>query len=50
MIDESVYWRLAGGAAALALGAILHAYMRSHWNRLCQNTFTIDFDIQPLAC
>ena len=37
-------------AAALVLSGLFRMAIRSRWNDLCQNTFTIDFDIQPLAC
>jgi hypothetical protein len=38
------------GAAALALSGIFRMAIRSRWNELCQNAFTVDFNFQPLAC
>lgn len=37
-------------AAAFALSGIFRMAIRSRWNELCQNAFTVDFNFQPLAC
>jgi len=48
-MDDSLK-SLGVGAAALVLSGIFRMAIRSRWNELCQNAFTVDFDFQPLAC
>lgn len=36
--------------AALALSGLFRMLVRDRWNHLCQNTFAVDFNFQPLAC
>lgn len=47
---DNAFKSLGIGAAALAMSGIFRMAIRSRWNELCQNAFTVDFGFQPLAC